>query len=212
MFFNRRSYSPSSCNFTPVIQIGKYLVSDELLSERFACDLGACHGACCVMGDDGAILSDEDPGFLEDVYDEVAPYMTEEGRQSIAEQGHYVLNDEGQLRTPLIKGAACAYVQYRDGVALCAIELAWLEGKIAYRKPVSCHLYPVRTKAIGEFEALNYERWEICAPACDRGEREGIPVYRFLKDALIRHCGEDFYEALEAAAVYTKNHPGESEA
>ena len=115
------------------------------------------------------------------------------------------MNHEGHLRTPLIEGKACAYVQYRDGVALCGIELAWFDGKITYRKPVSCHLYPIRTKDLGEFEALNYEQWEICSPACDRGEKEGIPVFRFLKDALIRRCGEEFYEALEAASAYVKD-------
>ncbi len=199
-----RAEPPFARKFEPVIRIGQYLVSEDLLEERFACDLGACHGACCVMGDDGAILNAEDPGRLEDVYDEVAPYLTPEGLQAIAEQGHYVLNDEGQLRTPLIQGKACAYVQYRDGVALCGIELAWLDGKISYRKPVSCHLYPIRTVDLGEFEGLNYERWDICKPACNKGEREGIPVYRFLKDALIRHCGEEFYDALEATAQYLK--------
>ncbi len=193
-----------------MIQIGKYLVSDELLEERFACDLGACHGACCVMGDDGAILKHEDSGILEDIYDEVAPYLTPEGRKAVEEQGHYVMNDEGQLRTPLIEGKACAYVQYKEGIALCGIELAWLEGRISYRKPVSCHLYPVRTKDLGEFEALNYERWEICAAACSKGDREGIPVYRFLKEALIRHCGEEFYEALDATARHIKEQTPES--
>ena len=191
--------------FWSVIQIGKYLVSDDLVQEAFACDLGACHGACCVEGDDGAILSEEDPSLLEAAYDEVKPYLTEEGKAVIETEGFFVVNEENQLRTPLIKGKACAYAIERDGVALCGIELAWLEGKTAYRKPVSCHLYPVRTKALGEFTALNYERWDICAPACDRGKREGLPVYKFLKGALVRYAGEDFYDALDAAATHLRS-------
>ncbi len=187
-----------------MIKIGQYLVSDELLDEAFACDLGACHGACCVEGDDGAILSEEDPGLLEAAYPAVEPYLTEEGKAVIAREGFFVVNEENKLRTPLIEGKACAYAIERDGVALCGIELAWLEGKTAYRKPVSCHLYPVRTAEVGDFTALNYERWEICKPACARGAREGIPVYRFVKDALIRLAGEDFYEALEATDRHLK--------
>jgi hypothetical protein len=181
-----------------VIQIGRYLISDDLLEEAFACDLGACHGACCVEGDDGAILSEEDPSLLEAAYEVVEPYLTEEGKAVVAREGFFVLNEEGQLRTPLIEGKACTYAVERDGVMLCGIELAWLDGKTAYRKPVSCHLYPIRTRELGEFTALNYERWDICKPACTKGAREGMPVYRFCKDAIIRLAGEDVYEALDA--------------
>lgn len=185
-----------------MIKIGNYLVSDDILSEQFACNLKACNGACCVLGDDGAILTEEDTGVLEDIYQDVEPYLTEEGKDAIGKQGHYIMNPEGKLRTPLINGSACAYVTYTDGIAWCGIEKAWADGKTWYRKPVSCHLYPIRTADLGEFEALNYERWEICSPACEKGQKEKIPVFKFLREALERKCGPEFYEALEATAEH----------
>jgi hypothetical protein len=185
-----------------VIKIGKYLVSDDILSEQFACNLKACKGACCVGGDDGAILTEKDTGILEDIYPDIEEFITEEGKAAVAAQGHYTMNDKGGLRSPLIEGKACAYVTYTDGIAWCGIEKAWAAGKTWYRKPVSCHLYPIRTTDLGELEALNYERWEICSPACEHGKKNKTKVYEFLKEALIRKCGEEFYEALQATGKH----------
>jgi hypothetical protein len=188
-----------------MIRINQYLVSDDVLEEQFACNLSACKGACCVAGDEGAILAFEELDTLEEIYDDVKDFLTEEGRGKLEKDGPYYLNPEGQPRTSLLKNNACAYTVFENGIALCGIEMAWRAGKINWKKPLSCELYPIRTKDLGDgMEAINYERWEICSPACDRGKKEKIPVYKFLKDALIRKCGEEFYETLEATASYLK--------
>ena len=187
-----------------MIVIEKVLVSEDLLDQEFVCNLSACKGACCVEGDEGAILTQEEAGILKEVYHDVKEYLTEEGRNAIEEnQAYYTPDAKGNPKTTLIDGAACAYIRYENGIAFCGIERAWQDGKTWFRKPVSCHLYPVRTLELEDgFEAVNYERWEICKPACEFGKKNQVPVYKFLKEALIRKFGEDFYEALDAAAEY----------
>jgi hypothetical protein len=184
----------------------RVLVSDPVVKQRFICNLKACKGACCVQGDTGAPLEGDEADILADIYKEVSPYLTPEGRAAIAEQGFAVYYDEAEeYGTPLIDGGPCAFITYTsDGIALCGIEQAYYDGKVNFKKPISCHLYPIRVESelTTGFEALNYDEWDICNPACRLGEKEQMPLYQFLKEALIRKYGEEFYEELDSAAKY----------
>ncbi|MEL6670845.1 MAG: DUF3109 family protein [Bacteroidota bacterium] len=181
-----------------IIEIdGKY-VSGDVKDEMFACDISACKGACCVEGDLGAPLAKEEVGILEEIYPKVKPFMRKEGIRAIQAQGTSIVDIMNMESTPLVKGKECAYVTFKDGIALCAIEGAYLAGEIDFRKPISCHLYPIRAYTYKEVERLNYDRWSICGAACAKGKKEGVMVYEFVKDALIRKYGEDFYETLDA--------------
>lgn len=184
------------------------LVSDDVVEEQFICDLNACKGACCWEGDYGAPLEEEEKAILEAIYPAVQPFLTAEGQAAIAAQGHYVWYDGmGDYGTPLINGAACAYLTHDElGIARCGIELAWRSGVVDFQKPISCHLYPIRVEKFEAFgsEALNYDRWHICSAACTLGQKEQVPVYAFLKEALIRKYGRDFYEELEGAAHFMR--------
>lgn len=183
--------------------IGNIMVSDDVADEHFACNLTACKGACCWEGDFGAPLEREELAILEDIYPAVEPYLTTEGRAAIHEQGVYTVNhQQDTYDTPLVDGKACAYLTLSDrGIALCGIEQAYRDGKIGWKKPISCHLYPIRVKSnpAVDFEALNYDVWDICSAACSKGKRERIRVYEFAKPALIRKYGEEWYEELDAA-------------
>jgi len=185
--------------------IGNIIVSDEVTDEHFACNLTACKGACCWEGEYGAPLEKDELSILEDIYPEVSPYLTEEGRAAIAEQGLYTKNDKfGGWDTPLVDNKACAYMTLNgQGMAMCGIEQAHRDGKIDWKKPISCHLYPIRVNAKPEanFEALNYDVWDICSAACSKGKKEKIRVYEFAKPALIRKYGEAWFEELEAAVL-----------
>jgi len=185
-----------------MIIIEEKLVSEDILDVEFACNLTACKGACCVERDEAAILEEQETDILKKIYPVVQEYLTEEGRKAIEKQGYHIVNNEGELKTPLINNGPCAYVTYQDGVALCGIEKAYRAGKLNWPKPVSCHLYPIRINKVGEYDALNYEKWDICKPACKHGKKLHVPVYRFVKDALIRKYGPSFYEALDATFVY----------
>jgi len=180
--------------------IDNVVVDDALVMEDFACKLSACKGACCVAGDGGAPLEDAELDILPEVYPAVAPYLSAEGKAVIRLQGHHVLEADGEPATPLVQGGACAYAVFENGVAVCGIEKAYLDGKIGYRKPISCQLYPIRIVHKQGFDYLQYHRWDICRPACVNGKRKGIPVYVFLKDALIRKYGEEFYAQLSFLA------------
>lgn len=180
-----------------MIQIGRTLISEELFTEAFQCDLEACKGACCVEGDSGAPLELDEAEILEKEYDSIAPYLIEEGKQAIHQQGKSVIDSDGDLGTPLVEGKACAFAIYEGGKALCGIEKAWKEGATSFRKPVSCHLYPVRIQSYNSFDAVNYHRWKICSPACSLGKELKQPVFVFLKDALIRRFGSEWYTELE---------------
>ena len=183
-----------------MIQIDDKLISLDVLEEHFVCDLNACKGACCVEGDAGAPLTEQEASIMDRVYKEVAPGLSDEGRKAIDEQGSHVIDQDGEFVTPLIDGKECAYTLFDDnGMASCGIEKAWQEGKTDFRKPVSCHLYPIRTKRLSDVEAVNYERWHICSAACSLGASLKVPVFRFAKEALIRKYGEEWFEALEVA-------------
>ncbi|UII32522.1 DUF3109 family protein [Fulvivirga ulvae] len=180
-----------------MIELGNVLLSDDIKEKFFVCNLEKCKGACCVEGDLGAPLENDELIKLVEVYEHVEPYLSEEGKKAIEEQGKYVLDEDDEYSTPTIEGKECAYAIYDDrGILKCGIEQAYLDGKISFKKPISCHLYPIRSTKYDQFEALNYDRWSICSPACSLGEELQVPVYKFLKDALIRKYGEQWYNDL----------------
>lgn len=186
-----------------MIIIENTIVSDDIASQHFACKLNACKGACCVSGDSGAPLEYEETAILEDIYDDVKPYMTEKGIKSVEQYGKYMIDSEGEFVTPLVDGnKECAYTIFENGIALCGIEKAYREGKIKFPKPISCHLYPIRIKKYRDYDAVNYDRWDICSPACTHGRKQGIHIYEFVKTALIRKYGEAWYKQLEGAARF----------
>jgi hypothetical protein len=184
-----------------MFQLGKTIVSEDVIGKEFLCNLSACKGACCIDGDAGAPLNKEETKILEDIYPKVKPFLRQEGIDAIEAQGAFVTTEDGDLETPLINGADCAYVIFdENNVALCGIEEAYNQGEISWKKPVSCHLYPIRVQDYSEFSAVNYHKWQICDDACTLGEELGVPVYKFVKEALIRKFGEDWYLELEKVA------------
>lgn len=184
-----------------MFQLGKTIVSEDIIEKEFVCNLNICKGACCVDGDAGAPLEKEELKILEKIYPKVKPYMRDKGIEAIKKQGLYTTNEDGEHETALIDGADCAFVFFDDkNVALCAIEEAYNQGDISFKKPVSCHLYPVRVKDYSEFSAVNYHHWQICDDACTLGKEFQTPVYKFVKQALVRKFGEDWYVELEQVA------------
>ncbi|ATL46802.1 hypothetical protein COR50_06210 [Chitinophaga caeni] len=184
-----------------MIVIDDKYISDELIEKNFVCNLTACKGACCVAGDCGAPLEASELDVLPQIYPIVKPYLRAEGIREIEKQGFHTVDDEHGYVTPLVNGGICAYATIDDkGIVGCGIEQAFNDGKIDYKKPVSCHLYPIRITKYPGFEAVNYDRWDICKPACKNGNKLQVPVYRFLKNAIIRKYGEEFYEVLDKIA------------
>lgn len=184
-----------------MIQIDDKIVSLDVIKEAFVCDLNACKGACCIEGDAGAPLTDEEVGILAKEYPQFKDHLRNEGKAAVEAQGTSVIDDDGEHVTPLRDGKECAYTVFSDrGMAMCGIELAWKAGKTAFRKPISCHLYPIRTKKYEAFEAVNYERWHICSAACSLGSSLKVPVHQFAKEALIRKYGNEWFEALDHAS------------
>ena len=184
-----------------MIQIDDKLISEDLFSEEFVCNLAKCKGICCVEGDAGAPLDENETKILDEIYPKIKPYLRPEGIQAIEEQGTYTLDFEGDLVTPLVNNAECAYVIFDEkGYTKCAIEKAYEDGVIDWQKPISCHLYPIRITAYSNFSAINYHEWDICSDACTLGKELGVKVYQFLKKPLIRKYGEEFYQTLSEAA------------
>lgn len=183
-----------------MLAVGNVLVSEEVLDKRFVCDLNACKGQCCIDGDAGAPLEENETAILDDIFDSVKPFMDMEGIQSIEKQGTFVVDIDGEYVTPLIKGERCAYVVFDNGIATCAIEKAYRAGAVSWQKPISCHLYPIRVQKLTFGEALNYHKWHVCRPACACGEKLNVPVYKFLKAPLVRKLGAEWYAELEVAA------------
>lgn len=189
-----------------MIKIGEVLVSDDVKEKEFVCNLEKCKGACCVEGDYGAPLEEDELEILKEIYPHVKPYLTREGIQAIEEQGTHVLDDDGDLSTPTIGGKECAYALYDDkGILKCGIEQAYYDKKITWKKPISCHLYPIRITKKKNFEAVNYHKWDICSPACTFGKELGVPIYKFLKDPLIRKYGQVWYDELVGVIESSEN-------
>lgn len=180
-----------------MIAIDNTIVSEDLLEKKFVCDLNTCKGECCVAGDSGAPLEESELKILEEIYEKVKPYMATDGIQAVDEQGVYVIDGDNDLTTPLVDGKHCAFVLFEKGIAKCSIEKAYNEKKINFKKPVSCHLYPVRITKHKSYDAVNYDKWDVCKPACKCGEKLDISVYQFLKEPLIRKYGEAWYKELK---------------
>ncbi len=184
-----------------MFQLGKTIISEDIIEKDFVCNLNACKGTCCIDGDAGAPLEESETKILEEIYPIVKGYLRQEGIDAIEAQGTYITTENGELETPLIDDADCAYVIFDDkGTALCAIEEAYNQGEVDWKKPVSCHLYPIRVQDYTEFSAVNYHHWDICDDACTLGKELQVPVYKFIKEALIRKFGEDWYIELEKIA------------
>lgn len=183
-----------------MLQIQNTLVSLDLAEEFFCCDLDACLGACCIEGDAGAPVTLDEIGKLEEVLDEVAPDMAPRAVEEVRENGVAYPDVDGEMVTTLLDGAACAFCTYgKGGVCLCAIDKAYREGRVGWRKPASCALYPVRLKDYGTYTAVNYHRWKICRPAVEKGRREGVRLYQFLEGPLTERFGAEWYAELKAA-------------
>ncbi len=179
------------------------LISEDLFEKRFVCDLNACKGACCVEGASGAPLEVEEETLLRELWPKIRPYIPEKGQRAIDEHGVSEVDEDGDLVTTLVEGRGeCAFTVFDErGIALCGVEKAWKDGAIPFRKPISCHLYPIRIAKLKFHDGLNYHRWPICKPACECGAKLDVPVFRFLKDSLTRKYGADWYAELEE--VYT---------
>ncbi|MFI3280436.1 MAG: DUF3109 family protein [Rikenellaceae bacterium] len=189
-----------------MIEIDDKIVSIDLLRENFACDISQCKGICCVEGNAGAPLEMEEVDVLKSEYDSYKQYMTDEGVKAVESQGFMVIDSDGDYTTPLVNDAECAYAYSENGVTLCAIEKAWRAGETSFMKPISCHLYPIRLINFANGGVgLNYHRWSVCRSACINGAKLQIPVYKSLKEPIVRRFGQEFYEALDAAADLLKD-------
>lgn len=191
-----------------MIAIDNKLVSDQVTAEQFVCDLNYCKGGCCEDGDSGAPLEKEELQTLRDIYQSVKPYLSPEGIKVLEQEGLFAYDQEFGWVTPTVGGRICAY-GFRDkqGVIKCGIEQAWLDNRISWKKPISCHLFPVKiTRSKRQsLEYVNYEpREDLCKAACKLGKKLKVPVYEFIKEALIRKYGTDFYLTLEASAKHLK--------
>jgi len=181
-----------------IVAIDDKLISTEIFDQKFVCDLNACKGACCVEGDQGAPLTMEEVSIMEEILDEVKPYMRPEGLAAVEKEGVFYIDPWNEPASTLVNNQECAFVYFDEtSTAKCAIEKAYIEGKTAWKKPISCHLYPIRVKKIGDDLALNYDEWHICKPACECGSQLNVPVYKFLREPIIRAFGEAFYSDLE---------------
>ena len=181
-----------------MISIGKTLSSRAVFEDAFCCDLSRCKGACCIEGDAGAPLSKDEVQVLKGIYPSVKPYLRPEGIAAIEEQGTSVIDSDGEDVTPLVEGKECAFVTFSDkGVAQCGIEQAHTAGDIDFIKPLSCHLYPIRVSQFSQYDALNVHQWDLCAPACELGKSLKLPVFRFLKDPLVRAFGQGWIDEAE---------------
>jgi hypothetical protein len=183
-----------------VININNILISDDIRDIRFCCDLDACKGACCVEGDAGAPLEEEEISLLEDYIDLIRQFMVPRGAEEVDRIGVFDYDAEGRFVTPLVAGNECCYVYHENGIARCAIEKAFQEKIIPFPKPLSCHLYPIRINFLKRGEAVNYHEWDICRPALTEGKKLNLRLYQFLKDALIRKYGNEWYKDLEDLA------------
>ncbi|HTC00869.1 MAG TPA: DUF3109 family protein [Ferruginibacter sp.] len=192
-----------------MIVIDNKLISNEIIDEQFVCDLNKCKGGCCVDGDAGAPLNKDELEEINNVYDAVLPYLDEENKMELERQGKYVYDKEFGWVTPTISSKICVYgITDNKGIVKCGIEQAYNDGKVKWKKPISCHLYPIRIKQSRDkkVDYVNYEpREDLCSAACTLGEKLKVPVYVFLKDALIRKYGSEFYEGLEATAKHLES-------
>lgn len=188
-----------------MLKINGTLISLDLIDQNFTCDLEKCKGACCVQGESGAPLQVEEVEKLNRIYPDIKEFLRPETREFIEKNGTSYIDADGESVTQLNNGKECVFTVFENGIARCGIEKAFEAGKTDFRKPVSCHLYPVRIRRYKDFQAVNYDKWEICHPAIKKGDRLQVPVYRFTGQSLIRRFGITWYDELnEAAEAYRK--------
>ena len=188
-----------------MFRIGETLVSEEIIETHFHCNVSACKGACCIEGNGGAPLEKSEAKIIEKNFKKIEPYISEKTKKIVKEKGKYVYDKDGKMETPLVDGKACVYVHYNfGGVLECGIEKAYNEGAIKFKKPLSCHLYPIRIKEYSSFTAVNYHRWGICSSACSFGKELKKPLYEFVKEALIKRFGSAWYLELEKVSKELK--------
>lgn len=192
-----------------MLVIQDILISEEIVEEKFFCNLNACKGACCTEGDYGAPVEDVEMQSIHQYIDVIKENLPERSKVMIETNGGFTFYKEPKVwGTSCHEDGACVFLTTNElGIAMCGIEKTWYEGKIPFQKPISCHLYPIRISKndIIGFEAWNYDRWDICSAACDKGKKEKMPIYKFVKDAIIRKKGASFYEELDAAAQFIEN-------
>lgn len=192
-----------------IIEIDNVLVSTDIFTEYFCCDLDACKGICCVEGDAGAPVTIDEIAGIEDAIDTVWDDLSATAQAVIDKQGVAYTDRDGDLVTSIVGGKDCVFTCYEKGCCLCALERAWRAGKTAFCKPISCALYPIREKKLSNgMVALNYNRWDVCHDAVKKGNELRLPVYRFLRDPLVRRFGEDFYQQLCDAAQLLASESG----
>ena len=180
-----------------MIVVENAVLSDDIKEEEFVCDLIKCRGACCIEGDLGAPLEKDELKLIDETLEDIKPYLSKDSRKLLDDKGAYEFDEEGDYSTTTINGRECVFAIYdNDRILKCGIEQAYLEGKSTFRKPISCHLYPIRISKYDHYEALNYDRWHICQPACDNGKSLKVPLYRFLKQPLERKYGKTWYQKL----------------
>jgi len=181
-----------------MFKIDKTLVSEEIIEKNFYCNISACKGACCIEGIAGAPLEKSEAKMINENFDKVSEYLSDNAKNVVKSKGKYIALKDGNLETPLLNNKACVYVHYEsNGILSCGIEKAYIDGKINFNKPISCHLYPIRIKEYSEFTAVNYHHWDICFKACSFGAELKKPVFEFVKDALVRKFGNEWYNSLE---------------
>ena len=189
-----------------MIEVGSVLVHEDVIKENFVCNLNKCKGACCLEGDSGAPLEAAELDILKEIYPKVKPFMTAKGIATIEREGTHVTDYDGEYTTPCVeKNKECAYVTWENDITKCAIEKAYEQGAINWKKPISCHLYPIRITKYPEFDVLNYDRWSICSPACSFGNELKVSVHQFLKGPLTRKYGAEWYAELEEVVDYIKS-------
>ena len=189
-----------------MIQIQDTILSNDIFEEHFICDLCKCKGQCCVEGESGAPITLEERAQIESILPEILDDLSPAAREVIDEQGISYVDYDGELVTSLVKGRECVFAYYDEhGICKCAIDTAYREGRIPVQKPISCHLYPIRLNEYDQFTAVNYHRWSVCQPAVKKGRAEGLPLFRFLKEPLIRKFGEEWYHEVCEAAYMLKN-------
>lgn len=181
-----------------IIEIDNKLISSEIFENKFVCDLNACKGACCVKGDAGAPVTLEEIDILEEELENIKPFLRSEGIEMLEKSGVFYVDTTNEMVTTLVNNAECAFAVFdANGIAKCGIEDAYNAGKTTFKKPISCHLYPIRVVDKKEIKIINYDRWDVCNPACTLGESLNVKTFRFLKEPIIRAFGVEFYNELE---------------
>lgn len=184
-----------------MFQINDTIVASDVIEESFICDLSVCKGECCVEGESGAPLEEEEVKIIEDLLPQVWEDISPAAKEVINQQGVAYRDDDGEMVTSIVNGKDCVFTYYDDkGVCKCVIEKAYREGKVNFYKPISCHLYPIRLQKYENFTAVNYHRWSVCKAAVLFGRKEGVKIYQFLKEPLVRRFGEEWYKELSLVA------------